>query len=238
MADAPPRPRAPRAPRAPRVADTGTTDTTDTGGNGGNGGTPPPPPPRVASGPAAGAKPRTTRTPALEAKLQQFCAMPALAFAAAGDQYCAEVWSARSDMLAASWYELSKQNAGVRRVLEQLVEGSAWGGVVMSTLAISLPIAKHHGLYRGPDPFANFLPGPPAPPTPHGDGRTGGPAGGMQWTRDPAGGPVGASVPTPSSASSTRGDDDATPPAPIYLEGAPPGVVTVAASPAQHNGAR
>lgn len=159
--------------------------------------------------------------------------MPSLAFAAAGDLYCAELWAARSDMLASSWYELSKQNASVRRVLEQLVEGSAWGGVIMSTLAITLPIAKHHGIYRGPDPFAMFLPGPTAPPSAPGKAAGAGQGRPMTWSRDPQAGPVPASMPTP-----TRGDDDTDTPAPIYLDGAPPGVVTVAASPAQHTGAR
>lgn len=243
MPDAPPRPRAPRAPRAPKAsAATDAPDATlpsqaaaqaseDNGGNGGNGGAPRDPGP--AAGPAA--KARAIRTPVLEAKLQQFFAMPALAFGAAGDLYCAELWAARSDMLASSWYELSKQNTSVKRVLEQLVEGSAWGGVIMSTLAITLPIAKHHGIYRGPDPFALILPGPSAPPATPGQAAGARQERPMTWSRDPQAGPVPASMPTP-----TRGGDDtgSTPPAPIYLEGAPPGVVTVAASPAQHNGAR
>lgn len=203
----------------------------DTGGIGGNGGV----------GAGATTRTRTTRTPALEAKLQQMFAMPALAFAAAGDQYCAEVWAARSDMMASSWFELSKQNAGVKRVLESLVEGSAWGGVIMSTLACCLPIAKHHGLYRGPDPFAALLPGPKAPPPPPSGGAQGPGSAGVTWSKDPSG-----PVPAPfmrdnatnnggGAAQPSAGDE---PDIPVYVQGAPPGVVTVAASNAGHVGAR
>lgn len=163
-------------------------------------------------------------------------AVPALAFSAAGDQYCAEVWNARAPMVASAWFELSKQNPAVKRVLEQLVEGSAWGGVAMSTLALALPIAKHHGVYRGPDPFSAFLPGPTEPP-PSGSGPQG-PGRGTTWTKDP-GGPVPApfvkSNGSPPAATSSASGDDAPP---VYMDGAPPGVVTVAASNAQHSDAR
>lgn len=216
-----------KAPRTPsEAARQAAADVpADTGGIGGTGG----------GGAGAAPKTRPTRTPALEAKLQQMFAMPALAFSAAGDQYCAEVWNARAPMVASAWFELSKQNPAVKRILEQLVEGSAWGGVVMSTLALALPIAKHHGVYRGPDPFAAFLPGPQAPPPP--TGSPGGPGRVTTWSKDPSG-------PIPAPFMKSNGQPDSTAPAsgddapPTYLEGAPPGVVTVAASNAHHNGAR
>lgn len=235
MPDTPPTPR-PRARRSgPKPSDpTGkqsTTESTDTTDNSGTGG-------KRGGGPAAAAN-RPPRSGSLEAKLGELFGSFSLIFAASGDQYCAEIVALRSPALAQSWAELARQNASVKRVLESLVEGSAWGGVIFSTLGIAIPIAKHHGLYRGPDPFSLVLPGPPPPnPSPQ-PGRRGTGENGtaFHWSRNAHGEPTPRVI-VPDPPSNHGSSDDGEPPAPIYLEGAPPGVVTVAASAAQHNGAR
>lgn len=171
--------------------------------------------------------------PPLQAKLEQFFAIPAMAFAAGGDHYSAELLAKRGPMVAEAWYELSRENKSVKRILEGLVEGSAWGAVIFSTLSLVVPIAKHKGLYRGPDPFAFMgLPVPDAQPSTRSQR-------GMTWSKAPSG-------PAPSPFSGGFDPDENTPPGDDgsisgivqYLDGAPPGVVTVAASAASHNGAR
>lgn len=238
MADTPPTPR-PRG-RARKTADaepgpkpsnpTGATDTTDTRGNGGNGGGAPGPTPRAASTP----RPRSN---SLEAKLGEFFGSFSLVFAATGDQYCAEIIAARAPALASSWAELAKQNASVRRVLESLMEGSAWGAVILSTLGVAVPIAKHHGLYNGPDPFSAILPGPPAPPVNGGTNGNGG-ARMSTWGARATNGDTPQRVIIPDPPMPYRDVPNPPTPAPIYQEGSPPGVVTVAAGSAQHTGAR
>lgn len=231
----------PTIPRPPKSTNKGTpTDPTipteNLGGNGGNGGEPSMPndvPPRSrqragAAGttgrpaPAAGG-PRAPRAGQLETKLGEFFGAFSLIFAATGDDYCAWIIAERSPQLASAWAELAKQNPAVKRVLEGLVEGSAWGGVILSTLSIALPIAKHHGVWRGPDPFAFIMPGPPPDVAPKGDNNGNSGNGGFAWSK-------ADNAPAPQRSS----DDDE------YMStmpGAPPGVVTVASTTAAHPGA-
>lgn len=48
--------------------------------------------------------------------------------------------------LAKSLNELAKEDERVRRVLERMLTGSAYGAVFMSTAAILLPILDNHGM--------------------------------------------------------------------------------------------
>jgi hypothetical protein len=238
VADTPPVPR-PRTARARGGDNTDATDTTGSRGNGGNGGADAGSTPRP---PRGAAPPPRARAGSLESKLGELFGSFSLVFAATGDQYCAEIVAQRSPALAAAWADLAKQNASVKRVLEGLVEGSAWGAVIFSTLGITIPIAKHHGLYNGPDPFALILPGPTPPEGGHtkgGDnGGTGVNRGGMRWSKGKDGEPPAPRKPNNNGNDTNNGAGDSADEIPTYLEGAPPGVVTVAASGAQHNGAR
>jgi hypothetical protein len=245
-----PQPPTPTIPRPSKGTNKGkptdpTIPTENLSGNGGNGGEPASSAPKDApprsrqranagptgpSAPSAGGS-RAPRTGQLETKLGEFFGAFSLVFAAAGDDYCAWVVASRSPQLASAWADLAKQNPAVKRVLEGLVEGSAWGGVIISSLAIALPIAKHHGLWRGPDPFSMLMPAPPEVAAKmngnnNGNGNGGKPAS-YAWTK--ASGDAPAPQPTPS-------DDDSD-----YMSsmpGAPPGVVTVASTTAAHPGAR
>lgn len=122
-----------------------------------------------------------TGTPQLERRLDDFFSMLALPFAAAGDQHCAGIIARGAPGMAEAWSALARDNAGVRRVLEQLLSGGAWGGVIVSTLAVALPVAAHHTSLPLSIPG---LAGPPPPP----DEPTGEP-------RTPGGEPPAPSVP-------------------------------------------
>lgn len=114
------------------------------------------------------------RKPALQKSLEELFATPALAYSFAGDAWAAELIATRTEAMAEAWYELGQKNAAVKRILNRLVEGSAWGGVLMSTAAVLVPLAQHHGIVPGVDPFALFYPplptdgqaGPIVPPPP------------------------------------------------------------------------
>lgn len=82
----------------------------------------------------------------MERKLEDFFTYFSLPFAAVGDIYCAEVIAAGAPQLAEAWAALAKENANVKRVLDKMMQGGAWGGVVVSTAAVVIPIAGHHGL--------------------------------------------------------------------------------------------
>ena len=109
----------------------------------------------------------------LQGRLEQLFVTPAMVFAARGDQYCAQVIVKGAPDLAESWANLAKESPAVKKVLERLLEGGAWGGVVVSSLMIALPIAQHHGVYPAewPNPFipAGMEP-PPHHPNPHANG--------------------------------------------------------------------
>ena len=48
--------------------------------------------------------------------------------------------------LAGALDRLANENDNVRRVLTNLVTGSAWGGVIVAAGSIALPIAANHGV--------------------------------------------------------------------------------------------
>lgn len=176
----------------------------------------PPQPPRQSK-PRAGS---------LEARLAEFLGICSFPFAAAGDQYSAQIVALRSPALATALADLAKENAAIKRVLERVLEGSAWGAVGLAAASIILPICQHHGMIPGSDPFAAILPSP-APPRP------------MAWSQgqpqqSPNGSTHGAPAPGSEGDPTVHEDgDDFT-----RVPGAPPGVVTVAATAAQHPGAR
>jgi hypothetical protein len=175
-------------------------------------------PPREKPEPKPRKEPKP-RTPPLQKKLEEFFSAPALMFSFTGDDYPAQIVAMRTPMMAEAWYELSKQNAGVKRILERLTEGGAWGMVTISSLAVVVPILQYYDVIPGNDPFAAVMPSPdaapparpaqvppPPPPSPtSGVGEGGGPADAAPVVED--------------------GTVRMTPP---VAQGEPPGVVTVA----------
>jgi hypothetical protein len=131
--------------------------------------TPPPrrrsPKRRTPSGDTGSApKPRVTRQPTIEKQLEEFFGVIAVAIGATGDMYCAGVVASQAKPLADAWGELARKNERVRAIIERMMEGSTWGGVIFATMVTVIPIAAHHGMYpKGmPMPF-DFGVGPPPP---------------------------------------------------------------------------
>lgn len=93
----------------------------------------------------------------IEDALNEYIAGIAMMFALANDQHCAAVVAQGGPRLAQAWAEVAKQNPAVYRVLERMMQGGAWGGVIISTLAIALPIMEHHNVLPAglPNPFAS-----------------------------------------------------------------------------------
>jgi hypothetical protein len=197
-----PTPPPPPPPNRGRTSDpdpetpqgTGTTDTTDT-----------PPRGRATS---QGRATRPPTTPKLQRRLEEFFVAPAAVYAATGHHYPAQIIALRSPQLAEDLYQLAQESLAVKRVLEKLLEGGAWGGVIVSAASILIPVLSYHNVVPIGDPFSAFLPAPqvdtrrPIVPPPPGPGNAA--------TTDTNGG-GGASGYTPPIA-----------------DGEPPGVVTVA----------
>jgi hypothetical protein len=156
----------------------------------------------------------------LEEKLTDFLGTASIPFALAGDQYCAQIIATRTPPLATALAELARENKGVDRVLRRMLEGSAWGGVALAVVSIVVPIAQHHGALPGADPFSMMYPPFPAQAEVA-----------MQWTAPPAteNGQPAAQAQAPSNGRPDVPDEYKT-----TIPGAPPGVVTVAATNAGH----
>lgn len=166
----------------------------------------------------------------MEARLEEFLAAATLPFAIAGDDYSAQIIALRSPALAKSLAELARENRAVARILNRIMEGSAWGGVAIASLSIILPICQHHGLIPGNDPFAAIMPAP----------SSSGPRK-MRWSGGQAPAPEGSSLGTPGPGSSGAPDTPPNGRGPVpdeykpHVPGSPVGVVTVAGTTADHS---
>lgn len=248
-----PRPDFPQTPTPdePGSMWEGETPTPDTPAAGGRG--------RKSAGSRGGAKRRTTTSGAksspragsgdapprptggsardLKTRLEELFGGMALLPMAAGDHYSAHIIATRSGHLAEAWSDLAKQNPAVKRVLEGMLQGGAWGAVIMSTGAVVVPILGHYGFLPPVDPWAGLYgPAPvqqgvrarqmpPARPAP---------------AQGPAPAPPGPPIPGyPTAPDNPRANGAGTPATnsdgtvnmtPPIAPGQPPGVVTVAGS--------
>lgn len=191
-----------------------------------------PPPSSGGPAPKAAAPKATPRAssgprPQLQRSLEELFSAPAYFYALTGDAWAEEHVTTTAPRLAEAWYKLAQKNPAVKRTLESLTTGSAWGGVMVATGATVLPLLAHHQLLPDPaqalfagvpttgTPSGPIVPPPPqpstagVPPAPRGGGGTPTPP-------RPMAGPM---VPPPGNGM--------TPP---LAPDAPPGVVTVAAS--------
>lgn len=83
---------------------------------------------------------------ALEPKLNELFGGIALGAELVGDPFAAQVISKRSSDLAHAWAKLADANPAVKRILQGLTEGSAWGEVAMVSLSVAVPILWARGL--------------------------------------------------------------------------------------------
>lgn len=63
-----------------------------------------------------------------------------------GAEYDGSIVLAGADDLARALVSVAESNASVRKILEALVNASAWGAVATAVVAVALPIAANHGL--------------------------------------------------------------------------------------------
>ena len=137
-------PKAPKVTPAPGPAATGKANAND------GDVTPPKPggandtPPKEEKKEGKGRKPAGRPTD-LEKKLLEFFQgiSMALALVNANDAIIIEE---NAEALAHAYAKLAKENAAFKRILDRLLEGSAWSEAVMVTLMTAVPIAANHGL--------------------------------------------------------------------------------------------
>lgn len=88
-------------------------------------------------------KPTGVRSTPLEKKLEKFyggIGMAVFGF----DQHCGQVIISNAGSMAASLDQLAKQNPEVRKLLERLMETSAYGLVIAAHAPVVFAIALHH----------------------------------------------------------------------------------------------
>jgi len=89
-------------------------------------------------------KPRTPSRTSIQKKVEGSVAGIELMVRLAGDEHCADVIEGGTERFAVSLQNLADQNPKVRKAIERMLEGGAWGEVIFSGLAMVLPIVMHH----------------------------------------------------------------------------------------------
>lgn len=96
-------------------------------------------------------QPGDGRARPLERRLQEFFGTIALGLQLSGDEFGATVVNRRAAELAKAWDRLARENPAVKRLLEGLLTGGAFGEAAMVTLGTLIPILWSRGLV--PDSF-------------------------------------------------------------------------------------
>ncbi len=105
------------------------------------------PPPRQQQ-----AEPKRRRppwAPKLEAQIADAYRAIGAGFAMTGDEFSSALIGSQAPALATAWVELAERDANVRKTLERLMSGSAWGSIVMMHIMIIFPILAHRDLIPG-----------------------------------------------------------------------------------------
>lgn len=92
---------------------------------------------------------RTAKWDKLEQQLTDVYTSIAIPFSMFGDEFTSKLILKRASTLASSWVDLAQENPSVERVINQLITGSAWGGVIVTHAMVVVPIAAHRGLIPG-----------------------------------------------------------------------------------------
>lgn len=108
------------------------------------------PPKRRAPRPSARtAKARTTRE--IEAALTEILALPAIPFAIAGDEFCANHFTTASADFANKIAAQSERNETLRKWCERLLEGESLAVLLFAGMTYALPPLIHHNVIPGAD---------------------------------------------------------------------------------------
>jgi hypothetical protein len=105
--------------------------------------------PRAAAAPAAGPE-QADRRPASIRKIQdglvQLFTLAGLGTSMFVDDFDGQVVVLNAERLARAWADLAQQSPTVRKALEALLMGSAWGSAIGTTAMVALPILVRHGI--------------------------------------------------------------------------------------------
>lgn len=106
-----------------------------------------------AGRPAGGANRTTVK--GIEETLNDVMSVLSMAAIAQGNIEAGVILSSRGPKVSAAWAELARVNPNVRRVLERMMKGGAWGGVIFSSLTVAIPVAHSYGVLPAgvPNPF-------------------------------------------------------------------------------------
>jgi hypothetical protein len=92
--------------------------------------------------------------PTIESRLEFFFSGIAMGVTVI-DEYDGKVISDNAEQLAKAWGQLYRENARVKAIIDRMLEGGAWGQVVIATMGVAVPIAAHHGAL--PDSVLGFV---------------------------------------------------------------------------------
>lgn len=80
----------------------------------------------------------------LENQLEEIVVGTGMALITVGQVHDGVVLVSRGEGLVKAWVDVSEHNEAVARVLNKLVEGGVWSGVIISTASVVIPIAQNH----------------------------------------------------------------------------------------------
>jgi hypothetical protein len=107
-------------------------------------------PRKAATAPPADGLEPADRRPASIRKIQdglvQLFTIAGLGTSMFVDDFDGQVIALNADRLARAWADLAQQSPAVRRALEALLMGSAWGSAIGTTAMVAIPVMVRHGI--------------------------------------------------------------------------------------------
>ena len=92
--------------------------------------------------------------PTIESRLEFFFSGIAMGVTVI-NEYDGKVISSNATPLANAWGQLYRENSKVKAIIDKMLEGGAWGQVVIATMGVVVPIAANHGAL--PDSILGFV---------------------------------------------------------------------------------
>jgi len=151
-------------------------------------------------------KPRTPRAPSSASVRKRLAEITNLIGGVVSmfDQYDGHVILSNADALADGWAKVAERHPRIRQALDGFEAGGVYGGAIIATLFVAVPILAHHRMLppqiAGAAAVAGVPVPTPAPSSGTGDDRPREP---VERTGAPpprSGAPVGESVPFPTGA--------------------------------------
>lgn len=93
-----------------------------------------------------GRRERSGRSLPYEVRLREFFAGLSGVAAIAGDGFTGAAIEAKSEELAYGYAKLAQADPRVKRVIQFLMEGSAWGEAIIPTVGLAIVVGWHYGM--------------------------------------------------------------------------------------------